>query len=671
MEGRNFFLVTNKRLQEYLPLSFTVVFMSIVVTFFIHSILFAYSDKIWGIYPHIDPALLAPAIRRWVIEHDGIEAYVLYFLSFVSMLGTFSLSFLLNFTRKSPQWHNCFCFLGCLVALAFFYTVGFNPPTPDIAVGINLVIAFIEVSFLFALILSTAWLPKVWSYFALMIILVPVCFIAKQGIGLFDYSFIFFPAYKILNHFKLTEIYSQYDLLLPFLAAVWMKLGLDLNDFQIIPRLSIYLFLLGVFIYSRRLFLYKPLAYILLFSIILIKLYASPSLDLVTTIQLTPLRLDLWLVLLIIATERGIYSKWLGGCLGVMLIVHHSFTLFYVAGYLELWFAVLLLDYIDQSSNKGKSLTSILKKHLFQIAPNFLLICLGMLIYYHLFKHIIPESVSLYKDLGVGFLRVTRFSFYWYILVLLGATSALLMQQRNKLTQRYFRSGLFLLLLVVANSLYFLGRSHESLIIYLQGSFVLMFFLFIDLLNRRLYFLKKTLGTQCKKWLLNSLPVFFILVTTYFYSERIVTSVQIQTRNLMNGDLEYSISQEILPASKLSKEQFAKKLFNIDKLMAITNHSDKIYVLSYYNDFYYYYYGGYQPQGYFLPYFSWPFKEELSLFLQSLLNDGFYLVIPQTNSYDGVYSPLRDWEVQLHQEMLSSLSYRHHLASKEFKIVWK
>ena len=111
MEGRNFFLVTNKRLQEYLPLSFTVVFMSIVVTFFIHSIFFAYSDKIWGIYPHIDPALLAPAIRRWVIEHDGIEAYVLYFLSFVSMLGTFSLSFLLNFTRKSPQWHNCFCFL--------------------------------------------------------------------------------------------------------------------------------------------------------------------------------------------------------------------------------------------------------------------------------------------------------------------------------------------------------------------------------------------------------------------------------------------------------------------------------------------------------------------------------------------------------------------------------
>ena len=66
-------------------------------------------------------------------------------------------------------------------------------------------------------------------------------------------------------------------------------------------------------------------------------------------------------------------------------------------------------------------------------------------------------------------------------------------------------------------------------------------------------------------------------------------------------------------------------VYDYSNIKEITNNSAKVYFLGN-NDFILTYYGGYQPIGYFNPYASWVFKKDLFLFLQKLLNDGYYLV---------------------------------------------
>ncbi len=549
--------------------------------------------------------------------------------------------------------------------------MGFHPPIPSVAHGWYLVLAYIElIIFLCVLILVQCLRQQKLRYLAVAAILIPICFVATQDMSLVDYAYVFSPAYRLINHFKLKEIYFQYDLLMPILAAGWMKLGLNLTDFQIVPRISIYLFLAAAFIYANRVFK-KPLAYLLLVSLILLKIYAIFNYDLAASIQLTPLRLDLWLVLLIIAAEKGVYSKLLGVCLGLMNIVHHSFGLFYTLSYLEVCIVLIALDYKDHVWKNTMTLRGLLKKHVILILPNTVLISPGLLCYFLLFNCSETEGTALYKTLGIGFLRVSNVSFYWYVFALLCMTFALLIQRRKQLPLNYVSSGIFLIFLVVGNSLYFFGRSHEANIINTSGSSVVALFLFFDLLNRRNtsgYF--KTLQSKFKKIILSALPIFFIFIVTYFYSERITTIVNYQAGSIFLGRFSYRMSNEMFQFKNITKSQFESMIFNTDELKLITHNSQKIFVLSYMYDFYYYYYGKYIPRAHFTPYYAWPYKNELVRYLQKLLDDGFYLVIPERAVVKS-NETLADWEVDGHREILSGLTYEHNFEKNGFKLVWK
>ncbi len=67
--------------------------------------------------------------------------------------------------------------------------------------------------------------------------------------------------------------------------------------------------------------------------------------------------------------------------------------------------------------------------------------------------------------------------------------------------------------------------------------------------------------------------------------------------------------------------------FDVEKLKELTNNSPKVYFMSQF-DVFYYYQGGYVPQGYFSPFSAWIYKKDLTKFLQGLLDDHYYLVIP-------------------------------------------
>ncbi len=625
------------------PLSNIIILLaSITATLIIYLIFFTFSNKIWATYALIDPALLAPHVRSW-IEHDGIEAYVLYFLVMFSFAVTFILLWFYSYSYQlkigATRWLNyCIKILFLLCAFTFISLIGFHPPMAEIAYGKNM--WFIEIFMLLCLwsILKISYLSLSRTIIILLLALLPICFVATSSISMFDYGFIFSPAGRLLHGFSLSDIYFQYDLLLSFLAAAWMKLHLHLEDFRIMGQLSIYMLIIVEFLYARDLFISKKLSYYLLLSLILTKVYII-FIDPTQLFQLTPLRLDWWIVLVLIVMKRGIYSIFLGMALATLLVIHRNFGFLYTLSYFELLGILFFADILENKRQKSFFKKAILKQA-YYILPNFTIIGITFIINAYIFKNSTPESALLYQKLGIGFMQITKISFYWYIPILFTASLTLLLQQRKKLTELYFHSGIFLILLGIANSVYFFGRSHESNIIHISASILLILFLLLDLMLNNISSIAQNRWKQIEKRILSLLPIFFIILLTYYYSERISRNILIQGQNIYSKKIKY-------PHVKC----------NIRDLKKMTFYSDKIYFLSKI-DALYYYQGKYVPQGYYLPYATWPYKKNLIAFLQNLLNKKYYLVIPKN-------------EITAEKEVITALLYTHSNEDDEFKVLWK
>ncbi len=477
------------------------------------------------------------------------------------------------------------------------------------------------------------------SIYAVPIILIPVCFIATTPMALADYSFVFAPALRIIHHFKLSEIYFQYDLSLSLLAALWMKLDIDLNHFQILGELSVYLLLLVSFFFSKRLFLRKELSYYLLAAMVLIKIYA-PIDDAVVCFQVTPLRLDWWFLLVILAYEKGLYSKWTGLALGVLTVFHRTFGIIYAIGYLETVILLLFLDF-TRGIPSACDLKTILEKHFKYNIGNVIIIFLSLGIS-ALWFGLSLESAATYQKIGIGFLPISKISFYWYVPVMLSAASIYLLKMRGKLPEGYFSTGVFLVFLAVGNSIYFFGRSHENNIINISGSLVFTLFMLFDLLA--INYNRHRENNALKRISVAMLPNVFLLFLLFFYSGKIYTVTEQKLNNIKK--LQFICPMPLSVDTKQIKE--------------LANANPNVYFVGDY-DFYYYYYGGYVPQGRFSPCATWVYKKDLIDFLQDLLGKGYCIVFLKEN----ILSP------KLYEEVFVELRYDEMKEKDGVKAIWK
>lgn len=595
------------------PSVFVILLICTAAVTILYKEFFFFSATIWSMNKEVRLEDLTPNIRYWVREYDGIEAYCLYILVFVGIFLSFLilcayrilLSLIKKFIFKISYCLLCFFLL--FYACIFFINIGFSPPVSCPIFSIWTFLFAIIVPALLYFLFNAAVIFKKSSAWAVAIILFPACFFATMPMCLADYSYIFAPALRIIHHFKLSEIYFQYDLLLSLIAVLWMKLGLDLNHFQIVGQFSLYVFLLASFFFSKRLFIKNELSFYLLASMALIKIYAIMH-DPVFCFQITPLRLDWWLLLVILTYEKGLYSKWTGLSLGALIIFHRTFGIIYVLGYLETVLILLILDYI-KNITRTCALKTALKAHFKYNISNAAIIVLAFGISTLMFGASL-ESASNYQAIGIGFLKISETSFYWYIAVIICAASIYLFSLREKLPGGYFATGSFLIFLAVGNSIYFFGRSHEHNIINVAGSLVFVMFMLFDLLAF------KYRNNTLKRMLIILLPNIFILLLLIFYSERIST-----------------VSAQKFEKIKKFQFVYPRQLYPLDvqQVRELTDFCQKVYFVGE-CDFYYYYYGGYVPQGRFLPYNAWIFKKELVDFVQKLIDSGYYIVFMDGNN---------------------------------------
>ncbi|MDX8399522.1 MAG: hypothetical protein R8K20_04670 [Gallionellaceae bacterium] len=346
---------------------------------------------------------IVPWQLPWLQERDGIEMYAMYLLMLLDFLFIYALNYVWRRFAVKPVRY----FLALpLVALsfAFIFSIGFHPPMNAIAIysvpdilSRSFTVMFVILPIIAALYYLQTHSAR-WTLIALAYLLIPICFISSKPISWFDYQYIFAPALRLLHGADVSEIYFQYDFLLSLIGLVWMKLQLDLNLFQMVAQFTYYLFLLVLFTFSRNFFLDKRISVFLLIALVLLRIYAGPY-DAVSVFQVTPLRLDMWLILLLLVYFKGAYHWSAGVFCGLMLLLHKNFGIIYTGAYIQLLLTLCLFDAVAISDGIVKNVSMALRLFFKRSYLNLAFILLGALAHYLLFNSENGRSDFYYQQL--------------------------------------------------------------------------------------------------------------------------------------------------------------------------------------------------------------------------------------------------------------------------------
>ena len=574
---------------------------------------------IWNQNIPYNPEDITPWITGPAQEHDGVEIYALYIMVFVNSTTAFILScFVRQISRTSVR--RSIVILSAVVSCIYCATIGFIPPMNSFH-GTPLNDTILKSLSIMAVVIPLGTLinylnnhfPR-WSPALVALALTPVCFVSTAPISMLDYAYIFSPAMRLLNGAAIRDIYFQYDLLPSLLAAAWMNLGFDLNTFQILGQAAYFIIIVGVFIFSEKLFLKKGLSVLLLVALVLGRIYASPW-DAVLCFQVTPLRLDLWFPLLVVVFLRGPFHWSAGLACGLLLLLLKNFGIIYTLAYFQLLITLFAIRYSD--GNRKTSFSHALLEYGRHCAKPLAIILCCVVASYFLFRNDeYPNYSGYYQKIGIGFIKIATDSFYWYVPAMISMVLILLFRLRNSISSTYLTSGFLLTYCAIGNSIYFFGRSHEHNILNISIVLLFLFFFLLDLisilLNERVddnasFSLFRRHGAVCVAFLA-------IIVITVSYSQNIAGKAITQIINCSQGQLIY-------PA-KFSAHYYANYLTTVKM---ITNNSRKVYFIDG-SDFMLYYHGGYEPVGFCNPFQTWIFTRDLNRFLQGLLDNGYYLV---------------------------------------------
>lgn len=457
-----------KQDQEITTPLFDTILSALKIIFIAGTITLLFKNFYYEIFPWVlsknvvFPAWeIAPWMLNWTRERDGIEIYVLYTLV-LAIIGTSTL--LTNFLVKTKltRIQNClmlvlFFIPSCWLFLDSSFAPPAKIPSSDLSSPLLLYTDFARVFYSALIGISVLILVYIQTklsdskeFILAAILSIPFLFIATTPVAISNYSYLFAPAQKMLNGISISEIYFQYDFLISAIAAMWMTAGFDLNWFHVLGQASNYIAILAVFCMAKKLFELKSLPLLLFISLILIKVASAPW-DPVFVFQITALRLDLWLVPFIVIYHWGPLHRITVFTFGILVLIHGSFGLIYTIGYIQLlltlsFFSIRdvgIKDFFKRYSNARTS---------FVIKLAFLLAC------FVLSRIIFGKSMmatSWYQKIGIGFMPLVSWSFYWIYPVVIASASALLLLMRNSLPAKYLIQATALIYFTTGNCIYF------------------------------------------------------------------------------------------------------------------------------------------------------------------------------------------------------------------------
>lgn len=563
------------------------------------------------------PGTLTPWIEGWNAERDGIEIYVLYALMFLIIAAVAMLAGLSRFVRS--RWIS-----GVLLAFALMCAYKLvsglgSPSSAESTTPLDVMLLFrcglFGLSILGVLYIHKRIAGKVEAILVCCVLL-PFCFIATSAIAMSNYVYIFSPAQKLLEGVDLREIYFQYDFFLSVIAALWMRLGFDSTQFQVLGQLSYFGAILGIFLMARNLYQIKALSLLLLIALVVVRIASAPW-DPVLVFQITPLRLDLWMIPLTIIYFRGPYHWILTLACGVLMLVHGNLGLIYTLGYLQLIATLGVLSMADTGVKVKLSQWNDPRNLLRLVAAaGFLLGC--FLTSRYIFGASL-NATSYYQKIGIGFIPMAKTSLFWIVPVVISFAFVLLCALRRVVTPRYGALGFALIYFALGNCIYFFGRSHESNLFSIAIPLVFVLFYALDLLGRGL---RHWSGGPAPAVASNSalvLGLSFILVTAYKCSDQIRENVALKMENVFKLQLHPGdpFEEAQVKADEVLRE--IREVIGASAPIQFVGLDDNTEFALYQRI--------HGNSAFFYPFSSWIFLDELVRHEQTLLDGGVYLLV--------------------------------------------
>ena len=444
----------------------------------IRQIFFALSEWLWRFDVPVLDADVVPWARWTIHERDGAEPYALLALTLLQLLAT-GLGFLLV-GRAAPRWRAALVALLLVAVGLFAYLLPPRPPLYAVEADFTHALMVVAASLLIALLFARSVRPDIRIPALPAVILLPLCFIPTKLPSLFDLGCILAPAVRLAHGISPRAMYLQYDLFPSLLAAAWGAIVSDPTSFSFVCAASYYAMLLGMLLIVTRMFKRPQLAGPLVVAILLARMYGS-TVDASAVPQVTPLRLDLWPLVLAGVLAGGLRRWPVGLVLGLLYFFSRSMGILYLAAWALALAGDFLADRFATPAGERPPVRAALRLALVELKPSLGLIALSLVAALAVSGHLGADGLSLYGHLGPGMLRIGRDSFYWWLLPLLGMAGWLAFSQRRSLPPRRAQAALMAVPLLVVNAIYFFGRSAEQNLINLGSSFLFGLFLVLDL----------------------------------------------------------------------------------------------------------------------------------------------------------------------------------------------
>jgi hypothetical protein len=568
------------------------------------------SQWLWRFQAPIAMSDILPWARWAMNDRDGAEAYGLITMALLQIVVT-GLGYVLV-TRLPPRWGAGMVALLLIGVGVFAYVLPPKPPLREIDPNSWHAWMVVAGALVAALVLAISVRRTTGAPALLAALLFPICFLPSGHISLIDLSCILSPALRLTQGISPREIYMQYDLLPSVLAIAWIKLGGASPTFWFVCGLAYYTMLIGLFLIIRRMFNHPSLAGPLVISILLARMYGS-MVDANALPQVTPLRLDLWPILLAVVLGRGLRRWTTGLAVGLLYFFCRGIGVLYIGAYA----LALLGDFFARryATPAGERLALLddLRLSLRETGPALAIIGCAALLVKMVFGRFGSDGVALYHGLGVGMMRIDKTSFYWWLLPLTGGVGWLAFSRRGKGPSKRGETAILAAALLVANSIYFFGRSHEHNLINIGASLLFSLFLAFDLawpsgesdpLSLRVAF--------------RIAPFMVVAVCAYGYSNRIVKKLDLQQGQLL---AHRSIGGPEPPP------------INCEEIKRAAGDSRILFLSS--NDYWYYEQCHLTPRGFIQPLFLNVLKQPLVAEIDRLLDSGVKVAVPRANDFVG------------------------------------
>lgn len=412
---------------------------------------------------NVDTSNITPWMTSWTLENDGFELYVMT----VAMPTYLLLCYIsIRFINLKVKWLSSrkylIAYLLIMLIILCFNTI-YKTSSFYVLFGLFTILIVILCSYFSFYYLNIRPNKTTRSTIKAMIFLLLflVCLLTSANPIIFDYSFFIGPANKILQGEKLGSFYIQYNLIGTYLFALMQKLDIKIHEMHLI---LICILVFWIYLYckvAKLLFNNQIIIYLFILTLILVR-YLSVTGGPVAHPQVGPLRLDLWVPLLIVFVYFGLNS----------IVSSVSFSIGYLADdifglmYLCLYLFILIIDKIINKKN------DLFKFRDFTL---FLFPLLAFILHYFIFNSFGSIAGKLYSDYHIGFLPISISSSFWILAWILPVCLYMLLQKEKNILLIVFIFGISCIQLT-----YFFGRSHDHNLINISGIFILILFLTID-----------------------------------------------------------------------------------------------------------------------------------------------------------------------------------------------